>query len=188
MVGERSSERGFKNAKIIVDGGFKDGRGGGVCQVSTTLYNCALKSGLNIIESHRHSLPVSYVAPSFDAMVSYGSCDLKFENNSGAPLYISAVADGENLKVRFYGIESPYEYRLVSKVIKIIEAKTKVIKREELKEDIREKRAKNGLLSEGYVCIYKDGKLLETHKIREDVYKAVDGIIIEKDEDTVPET
>ncbi|HKL94383.1 MAG TPA: VanW family protein, partial [Clostridia bacterium] len=65
IVGERSEARGFLTAHIILDGKFVDGVGGGVCQVSTTLYNCALLSDLEILCAHRHSLPVSYVAPSF---------------------------------------------------------------------------------------------------------------------------
>ena len=69
-VGERTERRGYKKAKIIVGGEFVDGVGGGVCQVSTTLYNAVLLAGLKIIECHPHSLPVSYVAPSFDAMVN----------------------------------------------------------------------------------------------------------------------
>ena len=56
-------------SKIISNGTFVDGFGGGVCQVSTTLYNAALLSGLEIMEVHNHSLPVSYIEPSFDAIL-----------------------------------------------------------------------------------------------------------------------
>ena len=77
-VGKRTEENGFKLAKIIFNGSFIDGIGGGVCQVSTTLYNCALLSGLKITEHHSHSLAVSYIEPSFDAMVSGDYADLNF--------------------------------------------------------------------------------------------------------------
>lgn len=62
-----------------------EGVGGGVCQVSTTLYNAALLAGLRITECHPHSLQVSYVKPSFDAMVSYYTADLKFVNDTKNP-------------------------------------------------------------------------------------------------------
>ena len=63
VVGDRTEKRGYKKSKIIINGDFADGIGGGVCQVSTTLYNAVLLAGLEIIEYHPHSLPVSYVAP-----------------------------------------------------------------------------------------------------------------------------
>ena len=90
-VGQRTVERGFKSAKIIERGEFVDGVGGGVCQVSTTLFNAALLSGCDMTEFHQHSLAVSYVPPSFDAMVSGTYFDLKFENRTGYTLYIRAV-------------------------------------------------------------------------------------------------
>ena len=102
-VGARTEKRGYKTAKIIVGGEFVDGVGGGVCQVSTTLYNAVLLAGLKVTEFHAHSLPVSYVAPSFDAMVNSGSADLKFINNTHNPVYIRAFADDATLTIEIYG-------------------------------------------------------------------------------------
>ena len=82
VVGRRTEENGFSVAKIISNGEYIDGLGGGVCQVSTTLYNAAVLAGLEIVESHSHSLKPSYVKSGFDAMVNYGTCDLKFRNNT----------------------------------------------------------------------------------------------------------
>ena len=87
-VGERTYKRGYKSAKIIVNGEFTEGVGGGVCQVSTTLYNAALLAGLEISEVNQHSVAVSYVAPSFDAMVNSGSADLRFINRTHNPVII----------------------------------------------------------------------------------------------------
>ena len=84
-VGKRTEEAGFQQAKIIVNGEYVLGTGGGVCQVSTTLYNAALKSGLTVTEFHPHSLQVSYVPPSRDAMVSTQS-DLCFINPHSFPV------------------------------------------------------------------------------------------------------
>ena len=102
-VGARTEKRGYQKAKIIVKGEFTEGVGGGVCQVSTTLYNAILLAGLKVTEYHAHSLPVSYVAPSFDAMVNSGSADLRFVNNTHNPIIIKTKADGETLKVQILG-------------------------------------------------------------------------------------
>ena len=97
-VGERKKSRGFLSAKIIENGEFTDGVGGGVCQVSTTLYNAALLSGLKIEEYHPHSLAVSYVPPSRDAMVSGRACDLKISNPFNEPVYIRASVSGGSVR------------------------------------------------------------------------------------------
>ena len=102
-VGERSERRGYKNAKIIKEGEFADGVGGGVCQVSTTLYNALLLADIKITEFHPHSLAVSYVLPSFDAMVSYGYADLKAKNNTKNPIIIYTETDGNKITVKICG-------------------------------------------------------------------------------------
>lgn len=174
-VGKRCEERGYKCAKIIVDGQFAEGIGGGVCQVSTTLYNAALKAGLTVTECHRHSLAVGYVNASFDAMVTDGGSDLKFVNQTGENVYITMQADGENLSAVIYGIENTYEYRLVSQIKQVLKARTFTVKNAE---GVVAISPKDGLISEGYVYIYKNGELIEKNKIREDYYKPVDGIVI----------
>ena len=101
-VGRRTQEAGFKQAKIIVGGEYVLGVGGGVCQVSTTVYNAALKSGLTVTEFHPHSLQVGYVAPSRDAMVSTQS-DLRFHNPHPFPVRLETTAKDGRLQVRFLG-------------------------------------------------------------------------------------
>lgn len=101
-VGARSAERGYKEAKIIVDGRFTEGLGGGVCQVSTTLYNAAMLAGLRQVEVHQHSLAVHYTQPGRDAMVS-GWSDLKFCNDTPYPVYLFAEAKDGQVRVRVYG-------------------------------------------------------------------------------------
>jgi vancomycin resistance protein YoaR len=78
-VGKRTEKRGYKTAKIIVNGEFVDGVGGGVCQVSSTLYNAVLLAGLNVIEYHPHSLqcqntpyPMRYKRLDFSFLLTYG--------------------------------------------------------------------------------------------------------------------
>lgn len=179
VVGERTEARGYKSAKIILNGEFAEGIGGGVCQVSGTIYNAALLAGLSVTEWHRHSLPVSYLNPSFDAMVSGDFCDLIFKNDTSSELYILCRADGEFLSAQIYGVAREYEYKLISRVVDVIEAKTFEVVAEGLKsgERLQVKQPKNGLKSEGYLCAYKNGELVFSRKIREDEYAAQNGLV-----------
>lgn len=103
VVGPRSSEAGYKNAPVIVDNEFVDGLGGGVCQVSTTLYNCVLLAGLEVVERTCHSLPVSYVPIGRDATVVYGAIDFSFCNNTDDYIYVKSFVSGGQLGIKIYG-------------------------------------------------------------------------------------
>lgn len=103
VVGPRSSEAGYKNAPVIINNEYVDGLGGGVCQVSTTLYNCVLLAGLEIVERSNHSLPVSYVPIGRDATVVYDALDLKFRNNTGSYIYIKSFVSGGQIGFKIYG-------------------------------------------------------------------------------------
>ncbi len=178
-VGERTEARGYKKAKIISNGDFTEGVGGGVCQVSTTLYNAALKAGLTIEECHRHSLPVSYVSPSFDALVNSGTSDLRLKNDTGADVFIACYADGEKLSAVIYGLENEYEYRLISRVTETIPAETIEEITADLPAGVKEETVKphDGLKSEGYLCVYRNGKEVFSKKIRSDVYAPRKGVV-----------
>ncbi len=185
-VGARTEARGYKNAKIIVNGKFVDGVGGGVCQVSTTLYNAVLLAGLKITEYHAHSLPVSYVAPSFDAMVNGGSADLRFINDTDNPIILHAVADESKLTVKIIGEPNLESYERVSKVIENIAPPQPEIIYDGDGEypDLYEGEqkvlsyGKNGLKSEGYIITKRNGKTVKNRKIRTDTYKPLKGLII----------
>lgn len=174
-VGKRSKENGYLDARVISDGKFVSGTGGGVCQVSTTLYNAALRAGLKITEYHRHSLAVSYVPPSFDAMVSDSGSDLVFLNDSGRRLYLQAAADGEYIKITIYGIQSEYAYDFRSEITEVIEAKNRGTKASSGEQPIA---PKNGLKSNAFVSVYKNGVLVSSYLFRSDVYAPIDGVYI----------
>jgi vancomycin resistance protein YoaR len=94
-VGPTSRKNGYKLATIFIKGEKYEGYGGGVCQVSSTLYNAAANAGLEIIERHDHSRPVPYVEKGKEAATSYGGIDFKFKNNKPFPIKIlSEVEDG----------------------------------------------------------------------------------------------
>lgn len=105
-VGERTAEAGYKEALIIEGNTYTPGLGGGVCQVSSTLYNAVLLAHLEIIERHRHSLPVSYVPSGQDATVAFPGLDFKFRNSTNAVLLIRDLVDKNSLTFQLYEKET----------------------------------------------------------------------------------
>jgi vancomycin resistance protein YoaR len=103
VVGPRSSESGYKNAKIIINNEFVDGIGGGVCQVSSTLYNAVLLANMGIVERSNHSLPVSYVPYGRDATVAYNLIDFCFKNTSPKSIYIKTITNAGRITIKIYG-------------------------------------------------------------------------------------
>ncbi|MCF8009788.1 MAG: VanW family protein [Clostridiales bacterium] len=103
VVGPRSSEAGYKNAKVILNRKLVEGLGGGVCQVSSTLYNAVLLSDLTVIERTNHSLPVSYVPLGRDATVVYDFLDLRFRNDSDSYILIKSEVEYDTLCFKIYG-------------------------------------------------------------------------------------
>ncbi len=106
-VGPRTVERGFMPAPVILMGARGLDYGGGVCQVSSTLYNTVLAGGLEIIERHQHSLPVHYVPAGRDATVAYDDIDLRFKNTSPGLVIIKAGVSGGKVWVQLWGGEKP---------------------------------------------------------------------------------
>ena len=184
-VGERTPQRGFMSAKIIVDGEFVDGIGGGVCQVSTTLYNAVILSGLMVTEFHPHSLAVSYVEPSFDAMVNSGWADLKFVNNTHNPILIKAMVDNSKICISIYGEKMTAKYYRQSIVTQTIPAPDYKIVYDDKGEfpelyqgqSVVLRNGKNGLKSQGYLICY-DGKKEIRQKLRNDKYNAIRGVVL----------
>lgn len=106
-VGQRLVSEGFKPAPVYVQGRREDGIGGGICQVSTTLYNAVLFSNLKIVQRRNHSMPVPYVPVGRDATVNWGSIDLVFENSYNTPVAIVSEVKGTDLTFRVLGIKEP---------------------------------------------------------------------------------
>ncbi len=177
-VGKRSKENGFQSAFIISQGKFVEGTGGGVCQVSTTLYNCALLANLTITCVHPHSLAVSYVAPSFDAMVSSVS-DLRFVNSLSAPITIKCVADGKFLKFEIYGHEQ-FNIRRRYEKVAVIPYQTTYVEDSSMQENQRiiDTHGIDGFQSKGYLDYYQNKKLVKTVQIRSDKYQPLNCIIL----------
>lgn len=110
VVGERTIAAGYKNAAIYQNGEVVDGLGGGICQISTTLFNAALFANLDIIELHNHQFVPSYVGAGRDATVAYGSKDFKFKNSRKYAIKLECSVSGGVAKFKIYGLKEEPEY------------------------------------------------------------------------------
>jgi len=106
-VGRRTIENGFKLAGVYKAGKHDLGIGGGICQVSSTLYNAVLLSDLKVLRRQNHSMPVAYLPVGRDATVDYGSIDLVFENTMSTPVAISSSYTPGRLTFRVLGKKDP---------------------------------------------------------------------------------
>lgn len=181
-VGERSEVRGYKTSKVIQDGNYTDGVGGGVCQVSTTLYNALLLAGF-IPNAVQHSLVSGYVKPGFDAMVSYNSADLTFTNNTLHPIYVSAKVVGKSVTFTIYGEPNAYRIERVSTEERDKFSTSYVVDSSKYPELVYTDQTKvvvggsDGVKTQSYLYYYLGDKLVETKLIRKNSYKRVDQVI-----------
>ncbi|MEW6172223.1 MAG: VanW family protein [Bacillota bacterium] len=179
IVGPRSSEAGYKEAPTIINNEFVDSLGGGVCQVSTTLYNAVLLSGLEVVERHNHSLPVTYVPAGRDATVAYGGSDLQFRNNTDKYLYVRTVVTGNRLTIKILGNKKfKRKVELRSWVTETL--KPKVIRREDAnleagKEVVKQKGIR-GCRAKAERIIW-DGDKKTTEQLRSSFYHPLDEIV-----------
>ncbi len=172
-VGARTKARGFEEAPVIFDGEFVQGVGGGVCQASTTLFGAALRAGLDVVESHPHSLSVGYVPPSQDAMVSSAS-DLKLKNPYPYPVYLAGRAEGGAVTFTVYGMPDGKRYRVESRVLCTLDPpEEKIVEGEE---DKILRAEKQGISSESFRLVYENGALVGREPLRRDTYACVQGV------------
>jgi vancomycin resistance protein YoaR len=179
----------FKESIVIVNGEFTKGVGGGICQASTTIYNAVLMAGLQITESHNHSLPVGYVTKGFDAMVNDNGLDLKFRNTTPYPIYIRTYTKDSKAYAEVYGEKMEIKIEKHFEEIEKIQPPEPLILPDEKKEysdkitykgEFFTKRyAQFGYKINSYLKIYKDEKLIETRLVRKNTYYPTQSIIYE---------
>ena len=152
LIGECSTRTGYKESTIYLNGELAKGVGGGICQVSTTLYNSVLRANLEIVKRRNHSLSVTYVPLGHDAMVSIGSQDFQFKNNRNYPIKVVATTGPGTITCKILGLKQDTEYdvKLYSRVISDTETKTKV---------------------ETYKLLYLNGKEVSRTWLSTDTYK-----------------
>ena len=185
-VGRRTEENGYRNAKIIVNNEFVEGVGGGVCQVSSTLYNSALLAGLEIVEANKHSVQVGYVKYGFDAMVNYGSSDLKFRNNTNEKLTIITNITDNKIRIRIFGEDlGGVAYKLKNEIINVVEPTEEIVVDEKGEyvdkvlfedESFILKTASKGMEVKSFREKWIDGMFVESEILRTDKYKVRNGV------------
>ena len=184
VVGPRTEKNGFKSAKIIIDGKYVDGVGGGVCQASTAVYNAALVAGMSC-QANAHSICPSYCPPGLDAMISSVS-DLLITNPTTHPVYISVLAGESKATVSFFGEKREYDIAPESVVIKRTAYPTQEVIDTEYKYfdgifETGDRRlvspGKDGVISETYLNYYSSGKLVRRDLVRKNEYKTLPQVI-----------
>lgn len=152
VVGERTIAAGYKEAAMYQNGEVVDGLGGGICQISTTLYNAVLYSNLEIVERRNHQFVPSYASAGRDATVVYGSIDFKFKNTRNYPVKILCTVSGGVAKCEIYGLkENPdYDVEITSRVTETTATSIK---------------------SETYKTVRQNGQVISSERINKDTYK-----------------
>lgn len=180
VVGQRTVARGYKEAGVIINNQLDSGIGGGICQVSTALYNAVTRANINATERQHHSLKSSYAAPGLDATVDYGNIDYKFKNTLEYPVFIEGYLTGKSLTFNIYSDKSLANrtYDLVSEVYATLEPKVTYIDDPNMYEGVTEyvKKPSTGYKVRVYRKIYENGKLVDKEKLYEETYKKIDGV------------
>lgn len=181
IVGSRTIEAGFKEGTAYIGGKVVPDVGGGVCQVSSTIYNTALLANLEIVERSNHMFTTGYVAASRDATVYYGSLDFIFKNSRKYPIKMVASANGGVCKVSIYGIKEEKEYEVIlqSKITSYINPTTIYKEDPTLEEgkEVVEQTAITGCRSEGYKILKLNGKIVSQTLLSKDTYKSRNKIV-----------
>ena len=152
VVGARTIQAGYKEAPIYVSGRVEDGIGGGICQITTTLYNAIVYANLDIVERSNHQFVPSYAGPSRDATVVYGAIDFKFKNNRDYPIKIACSVSGGIANFKIWGLKSDNDYEVQ------ISSRTTG-------------KTSTAIYSEAYKILKKNGNVVSTTLLSKDTYK-----------------
>ena len=185
-LGDRTYANGWEPAPAIVGGTTEDQAGGGVCQVSTTLYNAVVKADLEIVYRRGHSGTVGYIPRGLDATINTGTIDFQFKNNTSSEILLISYLKDKNVCIDVYGeafaTDEYDEIKLTSKQIKTISppGKMKETVDKSKKPGYREVviKRKSGSMWQSYKHYYKDGQLVKTEELDTTTYRAYAGEVI----------
>ena len=182
IVGERTISAGYKEAKIYSNGEVVDGLGGGICQISSTLYNTVLLANLEITERRNHQFVTSYLPAGRDATVVYGSQDFKFKNNRKYPVKIEASLNSGIAKISLYGVKEENDYTVTfeTRTVSAIPYKTKYINDNTIEEGTEKVQQKgvNGLITETYKVLSLNGVVVSKTLLSKDTYNAMQRVVL----------
>lgn len=181
-LGERTYSAGYRQAKIYENGQVVDGLGGGICQISSTLYNSVLLSNMEATERRNHQFLTSYTPAGRDATVVYGLTDFKFKNTRSYAIKIKAGVSNGVATVSIYGLKEDNEYAVSfsTKTISTIPYTVKYVEDGSLPvgtEKVTQKGA-NGVITETYIVKSLNGKVVSTKLLSKDTYNAMQRIIL----------
>lgn len=180
-VGERTTERGFRAAAGFQGGKVVQMIGGGICQVSSTLYNSVIYANLGITERHNHMFAVSYVDIGTDATVVYGSLDFKFKNTRQYPIMIKTSAQNGKLKIEIFGTKEDTEYdvEVSSTILNYISYKTIYEDDASLKKGVEKvtQYGSSGCKTITYKILKLDGKEVSREVLSQDTYSPMNKYI-----------
>lgn len=180
IVGPRVPSAGYKEAPVIVRGKLQPGTGGGICQVSSTLYNAALMADMQIVRRRHHSFPVKYVPVGRDATVVDGVIDFRFKNRFNHPVAIDAKVVGSRCVVLIHGHPADdFEINLLSSRISRIPAGYKTVNDPRLPKGRRvvEEPAKDGRRVTVSRVVKKDGQVIRQEVVTRDYYRPQSGVV-----------
>ncbi len=177
-----TEENGYAMAGSYLNGKVVDSLGGGICQVSTTLYNAVLNAELEIVERSPHSMMVTYVQPSADAAIAGTYKDFKFKNSTDSPIYIEGyTTDGKQIVFNIYGDETRPSNRTVKYTNKVLENTPAVT---ELVADSAQglgyrlvESGHNGCKAELYKEVYVDGVLQSSERVNKSNYMVSNRVV-----------
>ena len=181
-LGARTTKAGYKTAKVYENGAVVDGIGGGICQISSTLYNAVLKANMQTVERRNHQFITSYVPEGRDATVAYGVTDFKFKNTRKYAIKIKATASNGVATISIYGIKENPEYNITfeTKTISSIPVTEKYIEDNTIAEGTEEIKQKgaNGCVTETYIIKSLNGQVVSKDLLSKDTYSAMQRIIL----------
>lgn len=181
IVGERTIAQGYKEAAVYSGGKVVEGIGGGICQLSSTLYNAVLYANLEIISRTNHRFLTSYVPAGRDATVSWGTIDFKFKNNRTYPIKVVSTVKNGIVKIEIYGIKEEKEYQVTiqSSVTETIPYTTNYIEDNTIEKGIEviDQNGFNGAKSVTYKIVTYNGIEVSRTVLSNDTYRPLEKII-----------
>lgn len=180
-VGKRTAEAGFKSAAVYAGGEVTTGIGGGICQVSSTLYNSVLLSNLEIVERHNHGFNPGYVKAGTDATVSWGGPDFKFKNNRSYPIKVLCTNSNGTITTTIFGLkeENDYQVEIEAYVTSYIPYKTITKPTSSLKVGQTKviESGSNGCNTVSYKILKQNGKVVSKTLLSQDTYNPHNRIV-----------
>ena len=181
IVGERTIAKGYKEAAVYSGGKVVDGIGGGICQLSSTLYNAVIYANLEITERSNHRFLTSYVTAGRDATVSWGTIDFCFKNTRSYPIKIQSSVKNGVVTTEIYGIKEEKEYEVVieSSVTEVLPYTINYVKDSSMEEGNEEIKqyGSNGAKSVTYKVLKYNGTVVSREMLSSDKYSPLERII-----------